>query len=325
MLRAAREQPRFAVTLLADAPRDVRALRDEFAAFEVRSRASARRPGTYDVAYFPFNGMRFSVAAPALVAIADAFAFTEPHRETIARFREQAPVRRAARAAARVVTISHWSRLEIARELAVPLERIDVVAPAPDPFWFPASDDVLPVALAGTRFALVVGAREARKNVRLAIEAAARALHGEREWLVVVGTLGDADRAFARSRGVRAGEIVASDALLRGLYRQAAVVLVPSLAEGFGLVAVEAIACGAPVLAANAAALPEATGGAARLLDPHDADAWAAAIRELFDDAACATALRTRAAARFDSTDRDEPSRRMLALLERVARGQRSA
>jgi glycosyltransferase involved in cell wall biosynthesis len=315
----------FDVALLASKPADARALRAEFAGTAVVPARNAGRAGRFDVAWFPFNGMRYSVAAPSLVAIADAFAFTEPHRDPIARYREQAPVRRAAREATRVVTISHWSRTEIARELQLPLERIAIVRPAPDPFWSPAAGDVLPPELRGRRFVLLVGAAEARKNARLALEACASALRGENEWLVIAGRLNDADRAAARASGLRCGEIQASDALLRGLYRNAAAVLVPSLAEGFGLVAVEAMACGAPVLAADAAALPEAVDGAATLLDPHDASAWAAAIRRLLDDEGEASAARRRALAHVAFVDRAAPARRILELLREVAESGTSA
>jgi alpha-1,3-rhamnosyl/mannosyltransferase len=319
VLRAACDDDRFDVTLLADKPSDLRALRAEFAGARLRSTGSARRKGRYDVVWFPFNGMRYSVAAPAIVAINDAFAFTEPHRERIARAREQAPIRRAAREASRVVTISKWSRAEIARELGIPFDRIDVIVPAPDPFWHPGEGDVLPGALEHGRFALVVGVGEARKNVRLAIDACARAFDRPDELLAIVGNLRDDDRAFARSLGVRAGEISASDTMLRALYRRASVVLVPSFAEGFGLVAVEALACGAPVLASDATALPEATAGAATLLDPADPAAWARAIRTLLDDEPAALAARARAIARFASLDRSAPVRRTLALLDAVA------
>jgi len=324
VLRGAADDPRFALTLLAGRHAERRRLREEFASFAVVHSAVAGRGERYDAVWFPFNGMRYRVAAPAAVTMYDAFAFTEPARGRVARFREQTPMRRAARRASLVMTISGWSRAEIARELGLDAAAIEVIPPAPDPVFTPDAGDPPPPMLAGRRFALLVGAREPRKNARLALEACALALRSPEELLVVVGELGQAERDFARERGLRVRELAASDPVLRSLYRNAAVVLVPSLAEGFGLVAVEAMACGAPVLAAAAAALPEATAGAAALLDPADPEAWARAIRELFDDAGLAARARAASLARVALFDRAEPVRRVLGLLENLARGGRS-
>jgi len=74
-----------------------------------------------------------------------------------------------------------------------------------------------------------------------------------------------------------------SDAELAQLYRRAAALVFPSLYEGFGLPPLEAMASGCPVASSNAAALPETVGDAARLFDPHDAHAMAAAIRDVLD------------------------------------------
>jgi glycosyltransferase involved in cell wall biosynthesis len=264
--------------------------------------------------------MRFPSASPSAVTIHDAFAFTEAHREPVARRREQAPIRRAARHADQIVTDSDWSRAEIARELDLAPNAIAVIRPSPDPYWFPGPAGRLPAPLANVRFVLLVGARERRKNARTALVAAGRALRPPSEILAVVGELSKADRAFARTRRVPVGEIAASDALLRELYRSAALVLVPSLAEGFGLVAIEAMACGAAVIAANTTALPEATAGAAVLLDPRDPAMWAGAVRTLLDDPARLAALRARGAARFAYADRGASSRATIALLRSVAR-----
>ena len=315
ILAVAAADPGFTITLLADRRDDARSLVAEFPYAAPAATRTAKRRDTYDVVWYPFNGMRFASAAPSVVTIADAFAFTQPHPERIARARERRPIERAARDATRIVTISKWSRAEIERELAVPADKIDVVTLEPDEFFFPERGDALPEALASARFALVVGVREPRKNARLALDAFARAQRDPNELLVIVGDLSAADTAHAKALEVRAGTIAASDRLLRALYRNATVVLVPSLAEGFGLVAVEALACAAPVIASNAAALPEATAGAALLLDPRDVDAWAHAIRELFDDTGKAAAMRARAESAFAPATRRAPARAMLEIL----------
>lgn len=305
------------VTLLAQG-RDARALRDEFAPqnVAVAPPASSRRRGTYDAVWFPFNGMRYSPTAPALVMMHDAFAFTQPHAERIARFREQAPMRRAARRAAAIAVQSEWTRAEIERELRPRCDPV-VIPPVADAFFFPSARDTPPAPLDAIPYVLVVGVREPRKNAALALQACARALR-DTETLVVVGELSSDDRELAQRLGVRCGEIAASDHVLRALYRNAQLVLVPSFAEGFGLVAAEALACGAAVLASGTSALPETTGDAAVLLDPHDVAAWARAIRDILDDPRRAATLRA-GTAPFATADRTSFGRQTLALLRDVA------
>jgi glycosyltransferase involved in cell wall biosynthesis len=70
-----------------------------------------------------------------------------------------------------------------------------------------------------------------------------------------------------------------------GLMQRAAALVFPSLYEGFGLPPLEAMACGCPVACSNAAALPETVGDAARLFDPRDPRAIAAATLEVLSDA----------------------------------------
>jgi alpha-1,3-rhamnosyl/mannosyltransferase len=71
---------------------------------------------------------------------------------------------------------------------------------------------------------------------------------------------------------------------LPGLYAGALALAMPSLYEGFGLPCLEAMACGTPVVAADRAALPETTGGAALLVDPEDAQAFTDALEQLVAD-----------------------------------------
>ena len=76
------------------------------------------------------------------------------------------------------------------------------------------------------------------------------------------------------------------EAQLPALYGGAEALLLPSRHEGFGLPALEAMATGTPVLAANAGSLPEVTGGAAELLDPDAPEAWIAASAALVENPA---------------------------------------
>ncbi|HLJ68212.1 MAG TPA: glycosyltransferase, partial [Chloroflexota bacterium] len=76
------------------------------------------------------------------------------------------------------------------------------------------------------------------------------------------------------------------------LYRSALLFCFPSAYEGFGLPPLEAMACGAPVLASSATSLPEVTGDAACLLPAGDVGAWARAIRALLESVEARARLR---------------------------------
>ncbi|MGC2130382.1 MAG: glycosyltransferase, partial [Candidatus Aquilonibacter sp.] len=79
----------------------------------------------------------------------------------------------------------------------------------------------------------------------------------------------------------------------------------------------EAMACGAPVIASDASALPEACDGAAKLVPPFDVNAWALALRAIADDADMRAVMRERSLARAARIDRNAPARLTLALLRR--------
>jgi glycosyltransferase involved in cell wall biosynthesis len=87
----------------------------------------------------------------------------------------------------------------------------------------------------------------------------------------------------ARAAGVILTGFVAQEDL-PALYRQAVMLVYPSLYEGFGLPPLEAMACGTPVVTSNTTCFPEVTGGAALLIDPTDVEAIAGAMAQLLDD-----------------------------------------
>jgi glycosyltransferase involved in cell wall biosynthesis len=148
---------------------------------------------------------------------------------------------------------------------------------------------------------LYVGTLEPRKNLLRLLQACERlwSTHDVSPKLVIVGKQGwlardvhdYIDRAGLRDRVVFAGYIARSD--LPAVYALATVFLYPSLCEGFGLPPLEAMACGTPVVASNAAAMPEVLGDAARLVDPLDVDAIARTIHEVLRDQHLRDALRT--------------------------------
>jgi glycosyltransferase involved in cell wall biosynthesis len=154
-------------------------------------------------------------------------------------------------------------------------------------------------------YALFVGNVMPHKNLLRLADAFARAAADVPGRLVIRGwgqpghVRALADRIAALGIASRVDwQAYAADDELPDLYRGARMVLLPSLYEGFGLTALEAMACGVPVIASDRASLPEVVGDAALLVDPDDADAMASAIRRLFTDDALARSHAGRGLAR---------------------------
>lgn len=186
---------------------------------------------------------------------------------------------RIARRAELLITPSRFARDEIVELLGVAPERITVVPGGVDTAFSPQADAaVARVALRlGERpYVLTVASRTARKNLAvLAGPAAALAEQG----IALYAAGGDRPQF----RGERLDGSVhelghVDDRLLPGLYAGAAAFVLPSLYEGFGLTAIEALAAGVPVVAADRGALPEVLGAAAELVDPTAPDAITAAL-----------------------------------------------
>lgn len=283
------------VTLLVRKSRHAALLTREF---PYHARADTR--GTYDVVWYPWNALRFSIrGARSAVLLHDPFAFTHAHREWIARYREQRPIRRALDRANARATNSFWTAQEFGRLFGYDAASFTVIHPVPDPWWQPVEPRE------HTPYFLVVAGPEERKNLPTLRNAFARAFPARDCALLIAGNTPHAN-------------MHPDDTELRALYSGALAVAVPSSAEGYGLMAVEAMACGAPVIASDASALPEACDGAAMLVAPLDVNAWALGLREIADNAALRASLRERSLARAARIDRREPARLTLALLRRA-------
>jgi len=140
--------------------------------------------------------------------------------------------------------------------------------------------------------------------------------------LVIAGKRGWLTEAIER----RAAELGVSDRVhfagyvadddLPALLSGALAFVFPSLYEGFGMPALEAMACGAPVLASNSSSLPEIAGDAALLIDPLDTAAIAGGLARLAGDAALRAGLRARGLTRAAGYTWDRCAERTLAALK---------
>lgn len=213
--------------------------------------------------------------------------------------------------AARVVVMSAWGRDDLVGELGIPAGKIVVVPPGSVLSLYPeATDD----AVAATerrlglpdRFALYPAQTWPHKNHLRLVAAVAAARRRCPDLAVVCPGRRtehvDAVEAEARRLGVEGAVSLpgfVTPAELRVLYRQAELLVFPSLFEGGALPLVEAFDAGLPVACSAVTAMPDVAGGAARLFDPTEVDDMAAALVALWSDdgvrAGLAAASRRRA------------------------------
>lgn len=190
---------------------------------------------------------------------------------------------RIAKRAKLVVTVSEFARAELIEFLGLPSERIRVVPGGVDP-RFNSEVDVEPVKRRyklDKPYVLAVGDRGPRKNLE-ALRPSIPVLKKEGIELVVAGG-GRSHQLGSPLQGARdLGYVPDED--LPGLYAGALVFALPSLHEGFGLTALEAMAAGVPVVASSRAALREVVPGAAIVADPDDWGMFTAAIMRAATD-----------------------------------------
>lgn len=207
-----------------------------------------------------------------------------------------------------LLAISDSSRREALDLLGLPSDRVVNIRSAVDEHFRVV--DVPPervrtlrekYGIAGS-YILYTGGIDFRKNVEGLIEAYARLPEGLRlhHQLVVVCSIDDPSRArlmrLAGASGLQPDRLVltgfVSEPDLVDLYNLAALFVFPSLHEGFGLPALEAMACGVPTLASNCSSLPEVVGLADALFDPRQPAAIALAMQHVLETPGAADRLR---------------------------------
>ena len=185
-----------------------------------------------------------------------------------------------------VVTVSEFSRHELSRWFSVPADRIAVISEGADHMHAIAPEPEILQRLSGNRFVLAVGNLAAHKNLRALSELAVRLAERNVRLVITGGLAAGAFRPGAAGALPQPACYVGrvSDGALKALYQEAACLVFPSLYEGFGLPAVEAMICGCPVAASDIPALREACGAAALFFDPASPSDIADQVCRIIDD-----------------------------------------
>lgn len=265
--------------------------------------------GPCDVAHSPTPVAVPSRTAARVVTVFDLYFLADAEAQTAAQRDFAHLAYRHVTTADHVVAGSAYAAGLVERTFGVTPDRI-TVTPLGAPRWADAVAAERGAAVGRT--ILFIGTLEPRKNVGLLLDAyeRLRARRPDAPPLVIAGGVPESGQAWvARAQAPPLAPHVTvegyvSDARRRALFADARIVVLPSRDEGFGLPALEALACGVPVVATPVGALPEVAADAAIFAPLGDAEAWAAALESCLDDARCRDlAARGRArAARFTWT-----------------------
>ena len=271
--------------------------------FEQLAFPAACRQAGAEVVHVPYWGSSLRPLLPTVVTVHDVIPLLLPAYRGSALVRTYTGlVAAAARKANVIVTDSLASRDDIVRLLHIPAERIRVIYLAAHPACRPTTDSNVLVSLRvryglPERYILYLGGFDQRKNLAALLKAYARLLSAGQEMpaLIIVGELPQVEselfpdpRRLARQLGLDervlfTGWIPESDK--PALYSAALFFVFLSLYEGFGLMPLEAMACGTPVLASNRSSLPEVVGPGGVLVDPTNLEEIVRGFSSLLDDA----------------------------------------
>jgi glycosyltransferase involved in cell wall biosynthesis len=235
-------------------------------------------------------------AAPLVLTVHDICYATNPEWFSERDLRVlKANVPRSLRMAAHVITDSQSARNQIIETYALPGSKITSIPIGPGPGALPIGEEEARAELkaigldAGRPYLLAVGNLQPRKNLVRLLEAfKATISHGQDIDLVIVGPRRyRADEAVAAA-GAVSGRVhftgYVTDRQLAACYHSSTLFIFPSLYEGFGLPALEAMAHGVPIACSDAGSLPEVCGEAALYFDPRSVEAMRAAIDRLLSD-----------------------------------------
>ena len=269
--------------------------------------AMARLEG--DVVWGPHGTLPLALKTPAVVSIHDFTSITMPGRHRLKTvFSFNLFIGESLAMARRIASVSRATADEAMRGFGVPARKIEIVPNGADTFFSPGGEE--------RDYILYVGTLEPRKGVADLI-AVWESLPVPRPRLVLCGDPGW--RTAIANEAIEITGFVSRERL-RDLYRGAIAFVYPSRFEGFGIPPLEAMACGAPVIASRTGAIPDYAGDAALIVTPGDRHELRKALLRLLGDRELRRDLRSRGPMRAAVYSWDESARQMTDLLVEAAR-----
>ena len=307
--------------------------------------ASAIRSAQVDLIYFPtdYSYVPFFMGVPRLVTIHDVIAESFPKLvfPTLrSKMFYRAKIKSGIHQARLLITVSEYSRRQLVEKLNIPAARLRVVSEAPDPVFQPSQSDSSSEVLAkwgvpsDAKCLIFVGGFSPHKNLFMLIdvvrELAGRAAFHDLRLVLVGDHTGDsfyscysqlAERVRLdrlQQHVIFTGRLEDKDLIL--LLSRADALVLPSVCEGFGLPAVEAAACGTPVLATTESPIPELLGDGVIAISPSDRAGWLRAIERVLTDASLHQHMSEAGLAASSRLSWKNSARQLLSVFDEVQR-----
>ncbi|OQB25974.1 MAG: D-inositol 3-phosphate glycosyltransferase [Chloroflexi bacterium ADurb.Bin180] len=236
------------------------------------------------------------------------------------------------RHADRVIAISQDTAHDLERFYRLERGRVEVIYPGYDESYRPLPAEQVAAIRSKyglpDQFVLHVGSISRKKNLLPVVRAIALLRErGQDVRLVLIGRLYGKGRDGELLRGLESGELASQVTWLGAvpsedlpaLYNAATVLTFPSLQEGFGLVPLEAMACGLPVITSGAGAIGEVVGDAARIVEAAgDAEAWAQTLQEVLREPEARQTMRKAGLRQATQFSNEVSAQRLLAVYHEV-------
>jgi len=312
--------------------------------------ANAIRRARVDLIYFPtdYTYVPFFIGVPRLVTIHDAISelFPELVFPTVrSKFFYRAKMRSGIHQARLLITVSEFSRHQLVEKLKIPQSSLRVVSEAADPIFRPSLSSVAAEAWqrwgipSDAKCLIYVGGFSPHKNLSMLLdlvrELVTRDAFRDLRLVLVGDYTGDSfyscygqlsqqvHRDGLEKHVLFTGRLEDEDLLVL-LNRSDALVL-PSVCEGFGLPAVEAAACGTPVLTTTESPIPQLLGEGALTVHPSDRPGWRHAIERVLTDASLRRRMSEAALAAAGRLSWKNSAQQLLSVFDEVQRNGASA